>query len=489
MYCRSPAFSGTGLCMEYIYESRAKRPTLCKIASLRSLNDTEGGVAPCASGHTADTAAQPRQRCQLEMQANSICTKIPIPWTCRSAVVHAQRHRHLRDRQYDRAGALPCRSVSTGNLQSVPAVGASQEQANEQLTHLLGSIEHHDAFLRAWHSRIQQSIHLGTAAASALQNADTHQEHLHAVDRQMLDGSTQARCSARASSSAVTQLGGMLHAPQVVYRRWSPSSPPALHTGTVSRAQCATTSSNAAVSSLLLLSRQHAAVSSPVGPHAASVSVAADAGHRQRVLTQAAQQWLQEQHAVHASHQQQPSSPPPASARLSSSQSTQQGAHMQDPPWQPASGAGTARVSADHLHTRSTTQQGTDFSIFFAGATSSYWQHPAAQLSSSSPAPQYSHEHLAALATESINRCTVQCSRKAAEVCPICLDDMAVNELAPLLMCGHRTHGICLQRWVTHWLAGQAVASREPVVQPMVICPVCKQTSVDRQKLAVVEAE
>jgi len=76
-----------------------------------------------------------------------------------------------------------------------------------------------------------------------------------------------------------------------------------------------------------------------------------------------------------------------------------------------------------------------------------------------------------------VNKCSVQSSSKHTEPCCVCLDDIAINDLVPLLGCGHRIHKPCLVRW----LVQQGQQQKEQ--QPGIICPTCRQLSVDRKQL------
>eukprot|EP00877_Chromochloris_zofingiensis_P011999 jgi/Chrzof1/7052/Cz02g09010.t1 len=68
-----------------------------------------------------------------------------------------------------------------------------------------------------------------------------------------------------------------------------------------------------------------------------------------------------------------------------------------------------------------------------------------------------------AVARQLLQGSSVRTRSKKAEPCCICLDDMKVNELIPMLLCGHRMHEDCLVRW----LRGKSSC----------ICPLCKQES------------
>jgi hypothetical protein len=85
-------------------------------------------------------------------------------------------------------------------------------------------------------------------------------------------------------------------------------------------------------------------------------------------------------------------------------------------------------------------------------------------------------------ASQLLERCTVLSSKKQVEPCCICLDDVAVNALVPLLYCGHRRHRDCLLRWLTQRLTEQPALQLEQAV----VCPMCKQVSVDRRLLCSV---
>jgi hypothetical protein len=86
-------------------------------------------------------------------------------------------------------------------------------------------------------------------------------------------------------------------------------------------------------------------------------------------------------------------------------------------------------------------------------------------------------------ASQLLDRCTVLSSKKHAESCCICLDEVAVNALVPLLYCGHRMHRGCLLRWLSQHLTEQPALQLEQAV----VCPMCKQVSVDRRLLCSVE--
>lgn len=85
---------------------------------------------------------------------------------------------------------------------------------------------------------------------------------------------------------------------------------------------------------------------------------------------------------------------------------------------------------------------------------------------------------IATAASVLLDKCTVQSIKKQAEACCICLENIQVNELAPLLMCTHRMHRPCLLKW----LMSQCLAAH-PAEQG-VVCPMCKQVSVDRAVLS-----
>lgn len=70
-----------------------------------------------------------------------------------------------------------------------------------------------------------------------------------------------------------------------------------------------------------------------------------------------------------------------------------------------------------------------------------------------------------ALAASLLNRCSAQVRRQSpAEPCCICLDDMHLGQLVPMLACGHApAHGACLQRY----LQGRSTC----------LCPLCRQQS------------
>jgi hypothetical protein len=86
-------------------------------------------------------------------------------------------------------------------------------------------------------------------------------------------------------------------------------------------------------------------------------------------------------------------------------------------------------------------------------------------------------------ASQLLDRCTVLSSKKQVEPCCICLDDIAVNALVPLLYCGHRMHRECLLKWLTQRLSEQPALQLEQAV----VCPMCKQVSVDRRLLCSVD--
>jgi hypothetical protein len=86
-------------------------------------------------------------------------------------------------------------------------------------------------------------------------------------------------------------------------------------------------------------------------------------------------------------------------------------------------------------------------------------------------------------ASQLLDRCTVLSSKKQVEPCCICLDDIAVNALVPLLYCGHHMHWDCLLKWLTQRLNEQPALQLEQAV----VCPMCKQVSVDRRLLCSVD--
>jgi hypothetical protein len=87
-------------------------------------------------------------------------------------------------------------------------------------------------------------------------------------------------------------------------------------------------------------------------------------------------------------------------------------------------------------------------------------------------------------ASQLLDSCTVLSSKKQVEPCCICLDDIAVNALVPLLYCGHRMHRACLLKWLTQRMNEQPGLQLEQAV----VCPMCKQVSVDRRLLCSVDA-
>lgn len=82
-------------------------------------------------------------------------------------------------------------------------------------------------------------------------------------------------------------------------------------------------------------------------------------------------------------------------------------------------------------------------------------------------------------ASQLLERCTVLSSKKQADPCCICLDDIVVNALVPLLYCGHRIHRACLLKWLTQQVNELPALQ----LQQAVVCPMCKQVSVDRRLL------
>jgi hypothetical protein len=86
-------------------------------------------------------------------------------------------------------------------------------------------------------------------------------------------------------------------------------------------------------------------------------------------------------------------------------------------------------------------------------------------------------------ASQLLDRCTVLSNKKQVESCCMCLDDIAVNALVPLLYCGHRMHRECLMKWLTQRLNEQLALQLEQAV----VCPMCKQVSVDRRLLCSVD--
>lgn len=106
----------------------------------------------------------------------------------------------------------------------------------------------------------------------------------------------------------------------------------------------------------------------------------------------------------------------------------------------------------------------------------------AAEVSRPMPAAAAAAGIALAHASQLLERCTVLSSKKQAEACCICLDDVAINALVPLLYCGHRMHRACLLRWLTQRLSEQPALQLEQAV----VCPMCKQVSVDRRLLCSV---
>lgn len=321
---------------------------------------------------------------------------------------------------------------------------------------LLGLQCHNSAFMRAWHSRIIESIK--QQRTSAVSSASCVAGETTNIRR---GACLTSRCSRSTPSRPSVRTADRLPNCQQLQHGWPGHAGPNSDWATLSETgQSRTRGSSMSLSvAAAMIPRQHA-VATGCSTAAASSALNAGAHDNARVrggrgsslITAAAQQWLEEHSTSRQQYHEQHTHQTAVAEGVSSGR--------------PQMTVLPGLVAADGF------------------GLENDWQMPGPDLSQECrsgalPDP----EVLQVMASDLLDRCTVQNSKKVVEVCSICLDDITVNELAPMLLCGHRMHRMCLVKWLSQRLVRQVLGSGKAEA----ICPICKQISVDRQQLAMVE--